>query len=175
MQLLPGVTPSIPPLKSGSRYDEQRAGPRHLLRIDQLFAAAELAGRDVVLDIRDDHRNDGERLRDAGDLGDHSALHDLRLDLPKAGLQASLPRAFRNQDPGRTHQRIDDVADPQDELLHAPAHAGADDGLVQLHLCLAERCFGAGLFGREHGGNPRLDTLFCGGGGATRPLALTRT
>ena len=90
------------------------------------------------------------------DLGHHSDLHDLRLDLPKAGLQASPTGTLRDQDPGRTHERVDDVADPQRELLDPPAHAGADDGLVQLHLGLSQRGFGAGLFGREEGGDPRL-------------------
>ena len=86
---------------------------------------------------------------------DHAGLHDLRLDLAEAGLQASLARALRDQDAGRAHQRIDDVAHAQEELLHAPAHAGADDGLVQLHLGLGQLGFGAGLLGREHGRDPR--------------------
>src|SRR6478752_10198769 len=73
---------------------EQRAGPLNLLRIDQLLAAAELTRRDVVLHIGDDHRDHSERRGDAGDLGDHAGLHDLRLDLVEAGLQAALARSL---------------------------------------------------------------------------------
>jgi hypothetical protein len=93
--------------------------------VDQLLAAAELAGGNVVLHVGHHHRDDGERLGHAGDFGRHSGLHDLRLDLIEAGLQAALPGAFRNEHAGRPHQRIDDVADAQDELLDSPVHAGA--------------------------------------------------
>ena len=55
-------------------------------------------------------------------------------------------RRLRDQYAGRTHHRIDEVADAQRELLDAPIHAGADHGLVELDLCLRERCLGAGLF-----------------------------
>src|SRR5262245_9265078 len=68
---------------------QQRARPRHLLRVDELLATAELSGRDEVLDARDRHRDDGERLRHAGDLGDHARFHVLRLDLVEASLQSS--------------------------------------------------------------------------------------
>ena len=76
---------------------QERAGPRHLLRVDQLLAAAELAGSDDILHVGDHHRDDGPGLRYAGHLGDHSDFHDLRFDLPKAGLQAPLTRSLRNQ------------------------------------------------------------------------------
>ena len=133
------------------RLQEDQDGSRlgHLLRIDQLLAAAELAGGDEVLHLRDHHRDDRPRLRDAGDFGHHADLHDLRFDLPEAGLQASPPGAFRDQDPGRTHHRVDDVADAQRELLHASADAGADDGLAQIDLGLRQGRFGAGLLGGE--------------------------
>ena len=42
------------------------------------------------------------------------------------------------------------------ELLHPPVHAGADDGLVEIHLGLGQRGFGAGLFGGKKRGDPRL-------------------
>ena len=82
-------------------------------------------------------------------------FHDLRLDLPKAGLQAFLTRTLRNQDPGRTHQRIDDVAHPQNELLHAPADAGAYGRLLQVHLGLASAA-SALAFRREDGRDPQF-------------------
>ena len=102
---------------------------------------------------------------------DHSDLHDLRFDLAEAGLQASLAGAFGDQDPGRTHDRIDDIAHPQRELLHPPAHAGTDDRLFQLHFGLGQRGFGAGLLGRENGRDSALGGLFCGGGGSDRAQA----
>src|SRR6476620_12257988 len=70
--------------------DEERARPRHLLRVDQLLAAPELARCNVILDARDNHRDNGERLRNTRSLGDHAWLHDLRFDLSKAGLQSLL-------------------------------------------------------------------------------------
>src|ERR1043166_8462328 len=42
---------------------KKSARPRHLQRINQLLAAAELPGRNVVLHVRDDHWDDGPRLR----------------------------------------------------------------------------------------------------------------
>ena len=117
----------------------------------------------------------GKRLGHAGDLGDHSDLHDLRFDLPEASLQASRAGLFRDQDPGRTHERIDDIAHPQRELLHSPVHAGTDDRLVQLHFGLGQRGFGAGLLGREKGRDPRLGGLFCGRGGSDRAQAAFYT
>ena len=60
---------------------------------------------------------------------DHADLHDLGFDLPKARMMVRPPGSLRDQDPGRTDERVDDVADPQRELLHASADAGADDGL----------------------------------------------
>ena len=51
MQLLPGVTPSSPPLIKRLERHEKGARPRHLLHVDQLLAAAELAGGNVVLHV----------------------------------------------------------------------------------------------------------------------------
>ena len=48
--------------EKGLEIDKQRAGFRHLLQIDQLLSAAELAGSDKVLNIRDDHWNYCERF-----------------------------------------------------------------------------------------------------------------
>ena len=115
---------------------KKSARPRHLLHIDQLFAAAKLTGGNVVLHVCDDHRDDRPGFRNTGDLSDHSDFHDLRFDLAKAGLQASLTSAIRDQHSGRAHERIDNVSDPQCELLDATAHAGADDSLLQIHLSL---------------------------------------
>ena len=171
MQLLPGSHTVEPALVERLEKDQDGSRPRHLLRVDQLLAAAELAGGDEVLHAGDHHRDDRPGLRDAGGLGHHADLHDLRLDLPKAGLQAPLSGAFRDQDPGRAHERIDDVADPQGELLHPPADAGPDDGLRQIRFGLGQRGFGARLLGREERGDLRLGTLFGGGGGSDRRLA----
>ena len=51
---------------------------------------------------------------------DHSDLHDLRLDLTEAGLQAALSGAFRDQDAGRAQERVDDVAHPQANCSTCP-------------------------------------------------------
>src|SRR3712207_5983262 len=88
--------------KEGSR-------PRHLLWVDQLLSTAELASGDDLLHTRDHHRDDRPGLRDTGDFGRHSGLYDLRLDLPKAGLQGFPPCAFWDKNPGWTHERIDDL------------------------------------------------------------------
>src|SRR5262245_19295586 len=48
---------------------QKGAGPGHLLRIDQLLAAAELSGGDELLNVGDHHRNNGEGLRHAGHFG----------------------------------------------------------------------------------------------------------
>src|SRR3954468_12266381 len=80
---------------------QQSAGPGHLLRIDQLLAAAKLAGSDEVLHIRDHHRDNRKRLGYARNLCRHPDLHDLCFDLTEACLQASAPGAIGYQDPGR--------------------------------------------------------------------------
>src|SRR3954447_15108323 len=45
---------------------EQRARPRDILRLEELFAGSELAGRDVILHVGDDHRDDDPWLGYAG-------------------------------------------------------------------------------------------------------------
>ena len=85
---------------------------------------------------------------------------------PKPACRRSPTGFIRDQDPGRTHDRSDDIAHPQRELLHAPAHAGTDNRLVQLHLGLGQRSFGAGLLGWEKRRNPRLYGLSCSRGGS---------
>jgi len=42
--------------------DKERARPRHLLQINQLLPAPELTRGDVILDVGDNHGNDGEWL-----------------------------------------------------------------------------------------------------------------
>ena len=64
------------------------------LRIDQLLAAAELTGCDVVLNAGDDHGMIFQGS-DAGGFGDHPGLYDLGLDLTEAGLQAVLTCTLR--------------------------------------------------------------------------------
>ena len=81
--------------------------------------------------------------------GDHADPHHLRLDLAEAGHQAAPPAPLRDQDAGGTHERVDDVADLQRELLDPPGHAGTDHRLVQIDLGLRQRRLGAGLLGRQ--------------------------
>ena len=76
---------------------EERAGPRHLLQIDQLLAAAELARGNVVLNARNNHRDNGKGFRYARGLGYHSLFHDLGFDLTETGLQAPLTCTLRDQ------------------------------------------------------------------------------
>ena len=144
MQLLPGVTPQAA-LVERLEVDQNRSRPHHLQRVDQLLATAELAGGDEVLHADHHHRDHRPGLRHAGGFGHHANLHDLRLDLPEAGDQGAPPGTLGNEDPGRPHERIDDVTHPQRELLHAPAHAGPDDGLRQFRLGLGQGGLGACL------------------------------
>src|SRR5215211_5330518 len=160
-----------PALVERLEKDQNGSGPRHLLWVNQLLATAELASGDEVLHVRDHHWDDRHRLRHASDLGRHSDLHDLRLDLPKARLQAALSGAFRDQDPGRAQERIDDVADPEGELLHLPADASPDDRLRLICFGLGQRGFGAGLFGWKEGRDLGLGTLFGGRGCRNRAFA----
>src|SRR5579863_2311901 len=106
------------------RIQKRYQGARllYLLRIEQLLAAAELASRNVALHARDHHRDNGKRLGYAGDLRDHSRFHDLRLDLIKARCEIT-PGVIRDQNSGRTHEWVDDIARPQCELLNATTDA----------------------------------------------------
>src|SRR5215207_9833521 len=160
-----------PTLVERLEKDQNGSRPRHLLGVNQLLATAELAGGDEVLHVRDHHRDDRHGLRYAGDLGRHSDLHDLPLNLPKARLQAALSGAFRDQDPGRAQERIDDVADPEGELLHLPADPSPDDRLRLICFGLGQRGFGARLFGWKERGDLRLGTLFGGRGRRNRAFA----
>ena len=126
----------------------------------QLLSAAELTCRDIVLNASDDHRDDGPWLGDARRLGHHADLHDLGFDLSEAGLQRTLPCSLGNQDSGRPHQRIDDVADAKEELLHAPVYAGPDEGLVIIDLRLRQCGFRTCLLGRQKGRDAQLGGLF---------------
>ena len=73
---------------------------------------------DVVLHAGDDHGNDDHGLGGAGGFRGHADPHHLRFDLVEAGRElpgAPLPRGSAAR---RAHERIDDVADAQRELLH---------------------------------------------------------
>ena len=98
-------------------------------------------------------------------------LHDLGFDLSEAGLQRTLPCSLGNQDSGGPHQRIDDVTDAKEELLHAPVDAGTDEGLVIIDLRLRQCGFRTRLLGRQKGRNAQLGGLFRGVGRIERSLA----
>src|SRR5215213_7916752 len=97
---------------------ENRARSYRILRIDELLSAAKLTSCDIVLNASNDHRDDGPWLGDARRLGHHPEFHHLGFDLSEAGLQRALPCSLRNQNSGGSHQRIDDIPDAQQELLH---------------------------------------------------------
>ena len=63
-----------------------------------------------------------------------------------------------------------DISDAQEELLHPTAHARANNGLVEVDLRLGQSCFRTCLLGWKKGGDARLRSLFCCGGGRNRPL-----
>ena len=118
------------PFIEGLQEHQNRSRLSDLLRIDQLFTAAELAGGDVVLDTGYHHGNDGEGLGDAHRLGNHPDLHHLCLNLVEAGRERAAPGTRWNQHPGRSHQRVHDVTHPQEELLDPARDPGAHDRLV---------------------------------------------
>ena len=148
---------------------EKRARSRDLLCVEQLLAAAELACGNIVLHIRDHHRDNGPGFRCTGDLGYHSNLHDLRFDLPEASVEPT--STCGDQNSSRSHHRIDHIAGPERKLLYAPVHTGTDDGLLKFYLGLRHRCFCTGLLCGQKGGNPLLRLLFCSGSGGNRTLS----
>src|SRR6202022_3736063 len=118
--------------KDGSRFCQ-------VLHINELVSAAELTGRDIVLNTRHDHREDRPWLGDACGLSHHARLNDLSFGLSEAGLQPTLACPLGYQDSGRPHQRIDHVADAKEELLHSPGNSGTDEGLVIINMRLLQR------------------------------------
>src|ERR1700737_5502125 len=112
-------------LVEGLEERKDRSRFCQVLQINELISAAELTGRDIVLNTRHDHRDDRPWLGDACGLSHHARLHDLSFDLSEAGLQSTLPCSLGYQDSGRPHQGIDDVADAKEKLLHAPRNSGA--------------------------------------------------
>ena len=73
--------------------------------------------------------------------------------------------ALRDQDPGWTHEWIDDVPHAQRKLLDTPGHSGTNDRFSQFHFGLLQFRFSSGLLGRENGVHPLLGILLCGLGG----------
>jgi hypothetical protein len=67
----------------------------------------------------------------------------------EAGYEYLAPGFGGNQQARRAHERIDDVADAERELLHMAGDAGVDNQFVQLDLCLLEGGIGAGLLCRQ--------------------------
>src|SRR3984893_801289 len=126
-------------LVEGLEERKDRSRFCQVLQINELISAAELTGRDIVLNTRHDHRDDRPWLGDACGLSHHAPLHDLSFDLSEAGLQPPLPCPLGYQDTGRPHQRIDHVADAKEELLHSPGNSGTDEGLVIINLRLLQR------------------------------------
>src|SRR6476660_305955 len=106
-----------PALVERLHENENGARARDLPRLDQLFAAPELARRDVVLHVGKHHRNNDPRLGNTGGLGHHSDLHALSLDLPKPRSESTPSRTLRNQNAGRPYHWIADITRPQSELL----------------------------------------------------------
>src|SRR5258706_15045323 len=154
---------------------EDRAGPGDVLRFDQLLAAAELAGGDVVLNRGDDHRDDHPGPGDAGRLRHQPLLHDLSLDLAETCLQYPLASRLRNENPGGPHEWIDDIARAQRELLDPAGNPGANEGLVQIHLRLRQCRFGARLFRRQQRRDAQGRRLLHRGGRIDPGLTLTIT
>ena len=148
MQAAAGRHALQPALVDRLHENENRAGTHGALRLDQLFAAPELASRDVILHVRYHHRNDRPRLGDAGSFGHHPHLHDLGFDLAKAGGERASACAVGDQDARRPDHGIDDIPRPQQELLDTSIDAGPDEGLVQIDLRFGLGGLGAGLLGR---------------------------
>src|SRR5580693_812957 len=64
-------------------------------RVDELFAAAKLTGRTIVLHAGHDHWTDRPGQRGARRFGNHAGPQDLSLDLAEPRLQATLARPLR--------------------------------------------------------------------------------
>ena len=105
---------------------------------------ADLTGGDDVLDLGHHHRDDRQRLGDAGDLADHADLHHAGLDLSETGQEARDP-AFGHEDAGGPQHRVDHVAGAQRELLDDAVRARDDQRAVERHLRLGQ----LGLGGRD--------------------------
>lgn len=75
-------------------------------------------------------------------------------------------------------ERVDDVADPQRELLERSVDAGVEDGLGELGLRLRQRGLGARLLRRQQCGDMRIDRLLFGPNAEkdpSRASAMTRS
>jgi hypothetical protein len=90
MQLLPGRYTLEAAFVERLERHEKGARPRHLLHVNQLLTAPELAGCNIVLHLGNHHRDNGPGPGCARDLGNHANLHPLRFDLRKAGVQNPL-------------------------------------------------------------------------------------
>src|SRR6266851_9068342 len=90
-------------LVDGLQERQNGARSPHLLRVNQLLATPELPRRDVILYADHHHWNNRPWLRNACCLGDHSDLHDLRLDLSKPRGKRLSSRTVRNENAGRPY------------------------------------------------------------------------
>ena len=93
----------------------------------------------------------------------------------ESGLQSSPASLRRDQNAGGPDERVDDIADPQNELLHPAVEAGIHGRLVQIDLRLLKLCLRAGLLGGQQRGQLNLGGLSCGVGRRRRPFAAVES
>src|SRR4029079_19098912 len=102
------------------KEDKDRTWPLRILKLNQLLAALDRAGGDVILHIDDNQRNDLPWLGDASRFREHSYLHHLGFNLTDPALQPTLAGVIRNHHAGRSHDLGDKIARPKEELFDPP-------------------------------------------------------
>ena len=91
-------------------------------------------------------------------------------DLSKPRRERAASRPIGNENAGRSYHGIDDIAWPQEELLDAPIDAGANVGLVQIHLRFGERRLRACFLRRQQRTHPYHRGLLRSGHGIQSAL-----
>ena len=134
------------------RLEKHSESPRldRLERVDQLIGGSHLTSCDDILNLNDHHWNDGHRLCDAGNFGDHADFHYLRFNLTEACHQPSAAGFGGNQYSRRPHQWVDNIALAKRELFDRSIDSGIDDGLVEFDLGLCQCRLSARLLRREN-------------------------
>ena len=90
------------------------------------------------------------RLANAQRVDVYLALAQMRAaQAAEAGNQPRPAGIFRDENARWPQKRIDDLADPQCELLHPAGHTGAHRRLVDIDLRLLQGRFGARLLRRQ--------------------------